>query len=64
MFSTTGASGLQLYARTTNSTETALGAALLHGAHRYRIEWGLTDVKFYVERRTGSQRDAQRGPSR
>ena len=41
-----------LNARTNNngsSTETQLSSALLGSPHLYRIEWGATDVRYYVD---------------
>ena len=52
-FSTKG-DGSTLYTRTDNGQsggqqETALGSGLLGSPHLYRIEWGASDVKFYVD---------------
>jgi VCBS repeat-containing protein len=50
MFSTN--TGDQLYARTKNGgtrTDLGLGATYLGAAHRYRIEWSTTDVKYYID---------------
>ena len=50
IFSVSGSGGF--YARTNNngtSTETQLSSALLGSPHRYRIEWGASDVRYYVD---------------
>ena len=50
MFST-GATGSQLQARTHNGglQDINLGAAYLGTSHRYRIDWGAGDVKYYID---------------
>jgi cysteine-rich repeat protein len=50
MFST-GTTGTSLYARSYASSgiDTPLGAGLLGSAHRFRIEWGATNVRFFVD---------------
>ena len=51
MFST-GADGTTLKARTndgTNSTDTVLGAGLLGSPHRFRIDWGSSQVVYSVD---------------
>ncbi len=50
MFSTNNTTG-QLFARTRfgGSTDTLIPGAFIGSSHRYRIEWGATDVKYYVD---------------
>ena len=50
IFSVGGSGGF--FARTNingSSTETQLSSALLGSPHRYRIEWGASDVRYYVD---------------
>jgi hypothetical protein len=52
IFSTGGASGGTLKARSTGAADTDLGTTYLGSPHRYRIEWGMGQVVYYVD---GSQ---------
>ena len=48
----TGSTGDQLYARTTdnnNSSDVALGAAYLNSGHRYRIEWTDSSIIYSID---------------
>jgi hypothetical protein len=47
MFSVKGDGNL--YARTNPGTETQLPSSLIGSPHRYRIEWGATEARYYVD---------------